>query len=107
MRLAGPEALPAFLVLAEAQAAWLWARGIRQWKPGGIRARQAELADKLAQGWLVTAVVPDECELEMVTGCLLVRLAPPHWQGRMGAGVASEGHRIILFEKTVRDGALI
>lgn len=177
IRIAGPEALPAFIDLAEAQAVWLWARGIRQWKPGSIRGRQAELAHKLARGWLVTAVVPgpnafSQAEPDIVAGCLLTRLAPPQWQGRAatGAGAAylerlavarafagrglshsvvaacadlarghglgalrldcwagnetlkalyrgqgfrtvadltSEGHRITLFEKTVRDGASV
>ena len=85
IRIAGPEALPAFVALAEAQAAWLWAREILQWKPGSIRARQAELADRLAQGWLVTAVVPGATEPEIVAGCLLTRLAPPQWRDRAGA----------------------
>jgi len=97
IRIAGPEALPAFVALAEAQAAWLWARGIRQWQPGSIRAKHAELAAKLAQGWLVTAVVPGanvagDPEPDIVAGCLLTRLAPPQWQGRAGAGTAGAAY---------------
>lgn len=84
IRIAGPEALAGFIALAEAQAEWLWARGIRQWKPGSIRAEQAGLGRKLSQGWLVAAVVPGPsgAEPEIVGGCLLTRLAPPQWHGR-------------------------
>lgn len=82
IRIAGPEALPAFVALAEAQADWLWARGIRQWTPGSIRAEQGELARKLARGWLVTAVVPGDEERKLVAGCLLTSLATSGWQDR-------------------------
>ena len=75
IRIDGPEALPAFIALAEDAAVWLWARGIRQWKPGSIRAAEAELLGKLDQGWLITTMA----EGEMVAGCLLTRLAPPEW----------------------------
>ncbi len=78
IRIAGPEALPAFIALAEDAAGWLWARGIRQWKPGGFRARQTEMADKLGDGWLVIAIARGET----VGGCLLTRTQPPQWQGR-------------------------
>lgn len=97
IRITGPKTLPAFIALAEAQASWLWARGIRQWKPGSIRAKHAELADKLAQGWLVTAVVPGAnaagCrDPDIVAGCLLTLLVPPEWQGRAGAGTAGPAY---------------
>lgn len=82
IRIAGPEALPGFIALAEAVADWLWARDIRQWKPGSIRAQEAELTGKLSQGWVVTAVVPGEAEPAIAAGCLLTRLVPPYWQGR-------------------------
>lgn len=86
IRSAGSEALPAFIALAEEAAAWLWARGIRQWKPGGIRAKEAELLDKLGQGRLVTAIT----EGETVAGCLLTQLAPPQWRGREAAAAYLE-----------------
>lgn len=87
IRISGPEALPGFVALVEAAADWLWAQGIRQWTPGNMRAKQAELRRKLDRGWLVTAVVagptgPDEAAPEIVAGCLLTRLAPPQWHGR-------------------------
>jgi ribosomal protein S18 acetylase RimI-like enzyme len=78
IRIAGPEALPTFIAFAEDAADWLWARGIRQWRPGSIRAEESELARRLGEGWLVIATVGGET----VAGCLLTRLVPPCWQGR-------------------------
>ena len=86
IRIAGPEALPAFIVLAEEAADWLWARGIHQWQPGSIRAQEVELAHKLRQGWLVAAVRPGVSEPDILAGCLVTRLAPPPWQGRAARG---------------------
>lgn len=90
IRITGPEALAGFVALAEDAADWLWARGILQWKPGSIRARQAALAGKLDRGWLVTAVIPEQAGQEIVAGCVLSQAAPRQWQGRAAAAAYLE-----------------
>lgn len=80
----GVEALPGFVALAEAAAAWLRARDVRQWAPGSIVAEQDELAAKVAEGWLVLAQGGDR----VAGGCVLSRRVPAVWKERDGGGAA-------------------
>ena len=102
VRIAGREALRAFVALAEDAADWLWQRGIHQWKPGSIRAQQAELAAKLGECWLVTAFAGGN----LVAGCLLTRHLPGYWSGRTAraGGGAAYLERLVVSRASAGQG---
>jgi RimJ/RimL family protein N-acetyltransferase len=67
--------LDAYIDLLEEAAAWLWARGVHQWQPGGHRAARADLLAKLDRGALILA----ERDGRLAGGCLLIEIAPACW----------------------------
>ena len=67
--------LDAYIDLLEEAAGWLWARGVRQWRPGEHRAARAGLAAQLQSGCLILA----ELDGRLAGGCLLTEVAPACW----------------------------
>ena len=64
-----------YIELLEETAAWLWARGVHQWRPGEHRSARPELLAKLRRGCLILA----EYDGRLAGGCLLTELAPACW----------------------------
>jgi len=67
--------LDAYIALLEEAAAWLWARGVRQWRPGEHRAARAQLLSLLHRGCLILA----QEKGRLAGGCLLTEIAPVCW----------------------------
>ncbi len=67
--------LDAYIELVEEAAAWLWARGVRQWRPGEHRAARPELLTKLRRGVLILATKGGA----LAGGCLLTEITPSCW----------------------------
>ncbi len=67
--------LDAYIDLLEEAATWLWAKGVRQWRPGEHRAARAELRAQLQSGCLILA----EEDGRLAGGCLLTEVAPACW----------------------------
>ncbi len=67
--------LDAYIDLLEEAADWLWAKGVRQWRPGEHRAARAELLAQLHTGCLILA----EEDGRLAGGCLLTEVAPACW----------------------------
>ncbi len=67
--------LDAYIDLLEEAAAWLWARGVRQWRPGEHRAACSDLLAQLRSGALILAAE----EQRLAGGCLLTEIAPACW----------------------------
>ncbi len=72
---ATPEQLDAYIELVEEAAAWLWARGVHQWRPGEYRSARPELLAKLQSGVLILATSSEA----LAGGCLLTGIAPLCW----------------------------
>ena len=72
---ASEEQLDAYIELVEEAAAWLWARGVRQWRPGEHRAARPDLLTKLRRGALILATRGEA----LAGGCLLTDIAPSCW----------------------------
>ena len=70
--------LDAYIDLLEEAAEWLWAKGVRQWRPGEHRAARVELLAQLHTGCLILAEL-DGC---LAGGCLLTEVAPAVWRDR-------------------------
>jgi len=72
---ADESALSAYIELLEEAAAWLWARGVRQWRPGEHLAAADNLRALLENGVLILAQADDR----PAGGCLLTHHAPACW----------------------------
>ena len=73
--ISSPEKIPAFIELLEEAGAWLWEKGIRQWKPGIHRISLDMINDLVENGWLVLAYQEDK----LAGGCVLSRCGPGFW----------------------------
>jgi len=72
----GTEAdLEPFVELLESAAQWLWVKGIRQWRPGSMRAQRTPLERWTRSGHLVVA----RSEADLVGGCALVPEPTAEW----------------------------
>ncbi len=71
----GPARLDAYIDLLEEAAAWLWARGVQQWRPGEHRSARAGLLEETQRGCLILA----EVDGRLAGGCLLTEIAPACW----------------------------
>ena len=67
--------LDVYIDLLEDAAAWLWGKGIHQWRPGEHRAARSELLAQLQRGCLILA----EMDGRLAGGCLLTEIAPACW----------------------------
>ncbi len=75
IREASAAELDAYIDLLEEAAAWLWAKGVRQWRPGEHRAARPQLLAQLQRGCLILA----EVDGRLAGGCLLTEIAPAVW----------------------------
>ncbi len=67
--------LDAYIDLLEEAAGWLWAKGVRQWRPGEHRAARSDLLAQLQRGCLILA----EMDGKLAGGCLMTEIAPACW----------------------------
>ena len=75
IREAGGEYLNAYIALLEEAAAWLWSKGVRQWRPGEHHAARSALQLRVESGALILAFDGER----PAGGCLLAASAPACW----------------------------
>ena len=76
-----------YIDLVEEAAAWLWAKDIRQWRPGEHRAARSHLLNQLQHGCLILAAKDGR----LAGGCLLTETAPAIWREETGDALYLSG----------------
>ncbi|MBV7327822.1 GNAT family N-acetyltransferase [Chloroflexi bacterium TSY] len=69
------QSLDEFVTLLEQVGEWLWAKGVKQWKPGAHREEREQLINLVENGCLILAYQNEV----LCGGCILSEVLPQEW----------------------------